>query len=86
MTAVTDIAFLMKYPCSGYGAPAPQVSHKIGYAAPAPQVANRLAGGPQSSLTAVRTELEKPKVALRNFFPENWLFELTNVNENTLER
>ena len=31
-------------------------------------------------------KLGKPKVALRNFFPESWLFELLHVKEDTLKR
>ena len=30
--------------------------------------------------------LEKPKVELRTFFPENWLFDLQFTNETTLTR
>ena len=54
--------------------------------APRPQVANRIASRPSSNIIGVALEPEKPKVALRNFFPENWLFELINVNEETLKR
>jgi hypothetical protein len=54
--------------------------------APRPQVANRIASRPSSNIIGVALEPEKPKVALRNFFPENWLFELINVNEETLNR
>ena len=45
--------------------------------AAAPQVENRISG---ASIP------EKPKVALRNYFPENWLFELINVSKETLKR
>ena len=51
-----------------------------------PQVANRIYTKPQYRPASIRTKPEKPKVALRNFFPENWLFELININEDILKR
>ena len=54
-----------------------------GYAAPPPQLENRIAVTSKVVGAAVP---EKPKVALRNFFPENWLFELINIEDEDLKR
>jgi len=52
---------------------------------PQPQIeSNHKIVGGSSSVDAPKTEPEKPKVSLRSFFPENWLFELINLNDETL--
>ena len=54
---------------------------------PQPQIeSNHKIVGGSSSVDAPKTEPEKPKVSLRSFFPENWLFELINLNDETLSR
>ena len=49
----------------------------------APKLENRIA---ESSKRKGAALPKKPKVALRNYFPENWLFELMTVKEEALNR
>ena len=61
----------------------------VAYAAPAPvaQLENRVASMSRPSSKVIdASNPEKPKVALRNFFPESWLFELITVKEEELKR
>jgi len=66
------------------GAPQPILEESIAYdEAPAPALQNRVA---ESSSAKRPVPIEKPKVALRNFFPENWLFDLMSTKEDILKR
>merc|ERR1719495_726042 len=51
------------------------------FAGAPPRVENRIAVQKVSSGVADTFTPEKPKVTLRNYFPENWLFELVAVEE-----
>ena len=62
---------------------------EVAYDAPVPvaQVENRVASMSRPSSKVIgASKPEKPKVALRNFFPESWLFELITVKEEELKR
>eukprot|EP00090_Calanus_glacialis_P012233 TRINITY_DN20713_c0_g1_i4.p1 TRINITY_DN20713_c0_g1~~TRINITY_DN20713_c0_g1_i4.p1 ORF type:complete len:1703 (-),score=467.37 TRINITY_DN20713_c0_g1_i4:343-5451(-) len=61
---------------------------EVAYDAPVPvaQVENRVASMSRPSSKVIgASNPEKPKVALRNFFPESWLFELITVKEEELK-
>ena len=49
---------------------------------PVAQVQNRIATKVAESPALIK----KTKVALRNFFPENWLFELMTTREDSIKR
>ena len=62
---------------------------EVAYDAPVAvaQVENRVASMSRPSSKVIgASKPEKPKVALRNFFPESWLFELITVKEEELKR
>jgi len=66
------------------GAPQPILEESIAYdeaEAPVAQVQNRIA-----TKVAETKEVQKPKVALRNYFPENWLFDLMTTRESAIKR
>merc|ERR1719233_8880 len=70
------------------GAPQPILEESVAYDAaddapvPVAQVQNRIATKVAESPALIK----KTKVALRNFFPENWLFELMTTREDSIKR
>ena len=82
---------------SGYGAPQPFASNAYDESAPAPEMkiaAADVSGGPPGAPPIVakhgstepskrrRPEIRKPKVELRNYFPETWLFDMVDLDSN----
>jgi len=66
-----------------FSAPMAQTSfaESASFAGAPPRVENRIAVSKVSSDVVDTFTPEKPKVTLRNYFPENWLFELIAIGE-----
>ena len=81
--ALFSTAFNFYNNCFAVAAVVADIEEDSGYASPPAQLENRIA---ETSKVVGAAIPEKPKVALRNFFPENWLFELINIKDEDLKR